>query len=75
MYGYMSGYTIAQIELIAADVPMVVYKHEKRDKNGKIIKPKPKAIDILRRKLEYEEKKRRGEVKNTFDFSQYNLRR
>ena len=37
MYGYMSGYTCAQIELMAADVPVVVYKHEKRDKKGNVV--------------------------------------
>lgn len=71
MYGYMSGYTCAQIELMSADVPVVVYKHEKRDKKGRVIKPKPQAVDILRKKLAYEEKMRRGEVKTSLDLSGY----
>jgi hypothetical protein len=74
MYGYMSGYTCAQIELMAADVPVVVYKHEKRDKKGNLIKPKPKAVDILRKKLEYEEKARRGALKTSFDLSGYTIK-
>lgn len=71
----MTGFTCAQIELMAADTPIVVYKHEKRDKKGKIIKPKPKAVDILRKKLEYEEKARRGELKTSFDFSNYTVKK
>ena len=75
MYGYMSGYTCAQIELMSADVPVVVYKHEKRDKKGNVIKPKPKAVDILRKKLAYEEKMRRGEVKTSLDLSGYTVKK
>lgn len=75
MYGYMSGYTCAQIELMSADVPVVVYKHEKRDKKGNVIKPKPKAVDILRKMLAYEEKMRRGEVKTSLDLSGYTVKK
>lgn len=35
MWGYYSAYTSAQIELMAADVPLVLYKSKKEKKNGR----------------------------------------
>lgn len=35
MWGYYWGYTSAQIELMAADCPVIVYPKRKDEKNGK----------------------------------------
>lgn len=73
MYEYYYVMTMAQIELLTIDVPMVVYKKEpKRDKNGKIIPKKANPVDVARAAARYEAKyKKSVENKHSFDFSGY----
>lgn len=75
MYDYYWGLTIAQIELMSIDAPMVVYKREpKRDKNGKIIPKKAKAEDVLRSALAYKEKYKNKSNNNSFDLRGFSQR-
>lgn len=50
-WGYWCGYTAAQVQLIIADSPMIVYTH------GKAPKPTAKAIDEKRKEWENREHK------------------
>lgn len=70
MYDYYWGLTVAQIELLSIDAPMVVYKHERRkDKNGKLAPKKANAVDVLKTAAAYKEKYKNKENKHTLDLS------
>lgn len=70
MYDYYWGLTVAQIELLSIDAPMVVYKHErKRDKNGRIIPKKASAVEVMQATTAYKEKYKNKENKHTLDLS------
>lgn len=43
MWNYYCGYTAAQVELLVADGPVIVYKHDKKD--GKKTKPTSAAVE------------------------------
>ena len=51
MWGYYCGYTAAQIELMIADGPVIVYKRDKKDKDKK---KKPSSVSLERAALEWE---------------------
>lgn len=53
MWGYYWGYTIAQIELMAMDAPIVVYHKDK--KNGKKEFKKADPVAVLRTQMKWEE--------------------
>lgn len=49
MWGYYDAYTAAQIELMMADAPLVVYDRKSRrnkKKGGSTIKEKPRAANV-----------------------------
>ena len=51
MWNYYWGMTAAQIELAIADGPVIVYKHDKKGKDGKV---KPSGAAVERAALEWE---------------------
>lgn len=70
MYGYLWEYTIAQIELLSIDQPIVTYRNDKDKKNRK-----PKATDVLKREIEWREQYGgSNKFKDiTFDLKDYTL--
>ena len=58
LWGYMDGYTAAQIELLVADAPIVVYDKQKTgdDKTPK----KPSELSLKQAILKYQEKQESG---------------
>lgn len=75
MYDYYNTFTSAQIELLASDTPIIVYKHEKRDKKGRLLPKKPSSVSVLKRALAYEQKYKNKENKVDFDFSDYIIKK
>lgn len=71
MYGYYDEYTMAQIELISIDSPIIVYKKDKRSKK------RPSKKDILeatlKYKLRHKDDAKIGEKKK-LDFSKFTLK-
>lgn len=55
MWGYYDGYTAAQIELMIADSPIVVYDREKK-KNGEFNKQNAYAVRSAQAKYLQKEK-------------------
>jgi len=55
MYDYNWGYTIAQIQLLSIDQPIVVYHHDKKNKDGKKEFKKVNAVDVLKAQLKWEQ--------------------
>lgn len=52
MWGYRTGYTSAQIELMVADGPIIVYKKDKKEKKA----GKPTSASVHKAALEWEQK-------------------
>ncbi len=50
MWGYYWGYTMAQIELLTNDAPIIVYAREKKNKNKKQSNPKRSDIENAAKK-------------------------
>lgn len=74
MYEYYWGLTVAQVELLSIDVPIVVFKRDKkRDKHGKLIPNKPRSVDVVKRAMEYEDKYKNTENKHSFDFGGFEI--
>lgn len=70
MYGYYDGHTIAQIDLISADAPIVTYSRDKQKKGGR----KPNRRELLESALKYKMKHRDGsDGRRTLDFSGYRI--
>ena len=59
MWGYYDAYTAAQIELMMADAPLVVYDRKSRKnkkKGGSAIKEKPRAANVSEAAERWKEK-------------------
>lgn len=54
MWGYYDGYTAAQIELITADKPIIVYPKEKGKKKGE--PEKANSADVTKAAEKWKEK-------------------
>lgn len=72
MYAYYWLYTIAELQLLAIDQPIVVYHHENKDKDGKRVFKKLDALTVLKAQKKYEESKaKRGDKPIVLDFSNF----
>lgn len=73
MWGYYWGYTSAQVELMIVDAPLVVYKNDKRDANGKRKAPKPTGAAIERAALKWQQEHKEDGGKITVDLSDFKI--
>lgn len=71
MWGYYDAYTEAQIELMAVDVPIVVYDHDngKRKNRGKGGFKKSNAASVEDATKQWEEKYKRKDSKVEIDLN------
>lgn len=60
-WGYFWGLTEPQVDLILSDQPVVNYKHDKRDKNGKKMQKAPSAWKVEEAQAKWEKKYGNGE--------------
>lgn len=70
MWGYYWQYTLAQIELLSVDGPLISYNRKNRTKDNKSA-PAVRAEDVNRKVKEWQEKYGGGKTEVILDFSQY----
>lgn len=69
MYAYYWLYTAAEIQLMTIDQPMVVYNHDKKEKQEF---KKQNALSVLKAQKKWEENKRKqGDKPIVFDLSKF----
>ena len=69
MWGYYDGYTAAQVELMVADSPIVVYDREKKPN----VEKKASALELNRAAVAYQKKQAQGGVKSRLNFQDFVL--
>lgn len=75
MYEYFWGYTAAQIELMMADCPIIVYPDMKKKKkeNKKSEHPRISGQDIAKAAQEWQKKYGQGNTHVELDLSAYSF--
>lgn len=74
MWGYLWGYTIAQIELLAIDSPMIAYNRKKKKgkSNSQYNKPQVKMEDVEAKVRQWKDKYENNDNPVVIDLSGYN---
>ena len=75
MWGYLWGYTIAQIELLAIDSPMIAYNRKKKKKgksNNQYNRTQVKMEDVEAKVRQWKDKYENNDTPVVIDLSGYN---
>lgn len=72
MYEYFWGYTIAQIELLTADCPLIVYPNKKKEETGNK-KSKISKYEVAKAAQEWQKKYGQGNTHVELDLSAYSF--